>query len=551
MDLINYVLAKKYTNSALGNTVKSVNGEIPDSNGNVTLAEIDNAIVTQTTGNGTALVMSQNAVTEALDVIRSNIVGCVPYDFSRSFYERNGFLYANGTFDPSNTFHCKNTPKISCLPGDEFLYKGVGNYSTVSAVFYNNTEVVDSLQINSPDDYTSVIIPNNVNGVVFSSYAAIDTEISFDVKMKTSLNTSISEINDKVLAIDSLCSDALIKKCGKNLYSGINDEIGYIADNTGVITYDETWFTTDFIEINHEKQYVVSVLDSDNSQITVAPYFIVEYDSNKQVLSHTSIPTTPYTPSQNTKYIRFSEHSEFIGKVQIEEGAVVTPYEPFKTVYELNGYTNSDTLNKWKGKKWCCIGDSLTESNDKTTMNYHDYISKKTGIAVTNMGLSGSGYKRREDTNNAFYQRVNSISTDYDVITIFGSGNDIVGTYYTLGEVTDTSLDTLCGCINRTIDVIYEKYLAASKIPIIGIVTPTPWIGSNFDDYSNAIIQICKNRSIPCLDLYRCSGLNPNNEDFRQLAFSKDNGSGVHPDETGHKIIAPRFESFLDSLIWD
>ena len=34
------------------------------------------------------------------------------------------------------------------------------------------------------------------------------------------------------------------------------------------------------------------------------------------------------------------------------------------------------------------------------------------------------------------------------------------------------------------------------------------------------------------------------------LAYSKDGGSGTHPDETGHKIIAPRFKGFLETLLF-
>ena len=67
--------------------------------------------------------------------------------------------------------------------------------------------------------------------------------------------------------------------------------------------------------------------------------------------------------------------------------------------------------------------------------------------------------------------------------------------------------------------------------------------------YIDAIIEICKRKSIPVLDLYHKSNLHPDDADFRALAYSKDDGNGVHPDETGHKIIAPMFESFLDSLL--
>ena len=47
-------------------------------------------------------------------------------------------------------------------------------------------------------------------------------------------------------------------------------------------------------------------------------------------------------------------------------------------------------------KKWVVVGDSLTEKNNRATKNYHDYISEEVGINVINMGVGGTGYKRKE-----------------------------------------------------------------------------------------------------------------------------------------------------------
>lgn len=206
---------------------------------------------------------------------------------------------------------------------------------------------------------------------------------------------------------------------------------------------------------------------------------------------------------------------------------------------------------KWADRTWVCLGDSLTESNSRTTKHYFDYIAEKTGIKTVNLGVSGTGYMRRKDINRAFYQRVSDIPEDADVITIFGSGNDL-SSDQTLGTVTDTGTDTICGCINATIDAIYERIPLAR----LGIVTPTPWVGSmpskttcGMAKYSEAIVEICKRRSIPCLDLYHESNLRPDDENFRKLAFSKDGGNGVHPDEKGHEIIAASFQSLLERLI--
>lgn len=213
---------------------------------------------------------------------------------------------------------------------------------------------------------------------------------------------------------------------------------------------------------------------------------------------------------------------------------------------------STSVYGKWNGKKWVCVGDSLTEVNSKTTKHYFDYVSEETGISIVNMGVSGTGYMRRYDENLAFFQRTASLPTDADVVTIFGSGNDL-SLMSVLGEPTDTGTETICGCINETIDVIIGLIPGVS----LGIVSPTPWSNNKptLDDsnamaqYTEALRQICKIRSIPFLDLYHCSNLRPWTAEGRAACYSKDGGDGVHPDETGHKLIAPRFKSFLDNLI--
>ena len=207
------------------------------------------------------------------------------------------------------------------------------------------------------------------------------------------------------------------------------------------------------------------------------------------------------------------------------------------------GSANAKPLS---GIKWTAMGDSLTEENSRTTKRYFDYVSERTGVEVVNMGNSGTGYKKGEDSNIAFYQRVADIPADTDIVTVFGSGNDLT---LTLGTPTDTGTNTICGCVNTTIDNIYDVVPTARLI----IVSPTPWqsynpanSGNAMDLYSKALGEICRRRGIPFLDLYHCSGLRPWDSEFRTLAYSKDDGNGVHPDETGHEIISWAFQSAIE-----
>lgn len=221
---------------------------------------------------------------------------------------------------------------------------------------------------------------------------------------------------------------------------------------------------------------------------------------------------------------------------------------------QTKNFSSKTDTRRWVGKKWTAVGDSLTEVNQRTTKHYHDYIAETTGITVVNLGHSGAGYYARP-SDYSFQIRAGQVPLDSDVVTIFGSGNDVGKK--NLGDVTDTlSADTLCGYINNTFDLLFARMATVN----LGVITPTPWKnggndwtpgnpGNAMELYCEAIVEICKRRSIPCLDLYHCSNLRPMDSAFRTAAYSKDEGNGIHPDETGHFLIAARFEAFLDSLL--
>lgn len=212
---------------------------------------------------------------------------------------------------------------------------------------------------------------------------------------------------------------------------------------------------------------------------------------------------------------------------------------------------DSTLIRNLTGKKWVCLGDSLTEHNQRTTLNYHDYIAQETGITVHNLGHSGCGYAKVGGNSQNFVNQADNIPDDASVITVFGSGNDGSASL-NIGTPTDSGTTTLCGYMNAVFDKIYEEHPTTP----LGVITPTPWANKEpsdsnkwMENYSNALMAICSLRGIPCLDLYHCSNLHPTDVNFRPLAYSKDDGDGVHPDETGHALIAPRIRQFLFSLI--
>lgn len=349
-----------------------------------------------------------------------------------------------------------------------------------------------------------------------------------------------NSITKEKIANQSVTPDkTTFAQVGDNLFNKYDGLDGYILRNGerhDIYTEYATGYVAPLITVDKSTEYTLYKMNR-----------CIELDVNLNNLGATylNLATATFTTKVNTAFLAVDTYETGSKDIaSVNKGGIVLPYSPFRI--------NIKNIQKpYDGIKWTVVGDSLTEINSTTTKRYYDYIAEELGFSVVNMGQSGSGYKKKDNTNNAFYQRILNIPVDSDVVTIFGSGND-TSAGVPLGTPTDTTTDTICGAINKTID----NYYTICPTTPIGIITPTPWAGDTPDIadstmklYSNAIVEICKLRGIPCLDLYHCSNLRPNDATFVSLAYSKDGANGVHPDETGHKIIASKIREFVKSLI--
>lgn len=219
------------------------------------------------------------------------------------------------------------------------------------------------------------------------------------------------------------------------------------------------------------------------------------------------------------------------------------------TPYAAVRITTKDESRSLEGQIVAIVGDSIVEKNATASTKFPQLIAAATGAQIINLGVGGTGYMAGQDTETAYRHRTAQIPDNVDRVLIFGSGND---RNMTLGSVTDTGTDTLCGCINATLDAVFARAPTAW----VGVVGPAPWMhyppyeeGNAMALMAQAQAEICCRRGIPYLDLYHCSGLRPWDETFRELAYSKDNGDGTHPDEVGHAMIAPQIQAFLEGAV--
>lgn len=120
-----------------------------------------------------------------------------------------------------------------------------------------------------------------------------------------------------------------ILSCGKNLFDGVL-VVGDIKSSTGISTSDTTHaISQNFISVGGNKQYTI------NYTYSVLPkwYSVFEYDINKQYIGYID-NTKQFTTKPNTRFLKFKIENALnvvIKDTQIEQGAVATTYEPYKS----------------------------------------------------------------------------------------------------------------------------------------------------------------------------------------------------------------------------
>lgn len=483
-------------------------------------------------------------------------------------YGKNRFNYldsTDGCYLNSSGQYVSNASWATsdyCYVGDgNSIYSSVLNidagYRVESSPFYLCTYDANKTFIEQVGEMPSNPVSLG-SGVVYIRfcYKIGETPIA-DTKRMIEIGTSLTAYEPYYKNLYIITDATLTKqKMAANAYAvgqalkSIPDVLSYTAEtltligerllnaSTGAITTSAghtNWKVSDYIEVTANGKVMIT------TEHFWGQGMWAFYDENKVFISGQASNAGGTVTKVFNKIVDVPSDAKYL-----VIGCLVDVY--FSGPYLFIGVSQPSLPSKiWSDYKWTCVGDSLTAYNSRTSMHYFDYVSARTGIQIYNMGYSGCGYAQGNDN---FMTRISDVPTDSDVVTIFGSGND-GSSGLSLGTATDSGTTTLGGVINTTLDNLY------TVMPVVqlGIITPTPWANNMplddgwMESYANLIVEICRLRSIPCLDLFHCSNLNPNDASVRAAAYSKDDGGGVHPDEVGHKIIASRIKGFLDTLL--
>lgn len=214
-----------------------------------------------------------------------------------------------------------------------------------------------------------------------------------------------------------------------------------------------------------------------------------------------------------------------------------------------------------QNKKILFLGDSITEGVGASCVEngYVSVFGKISGADVRNYGISGTRIARKKHPSKNprcdldFVQRVDDMEAEADVVVAFGGSNDYGSGDAPLGDFESRDVYTFYGAMHILCQKLINKYPKA----IIMFITPlhrrNERSGLNemgtksaapLSGYVDIIKETARYYSLPVLDLYAVSGLQPEVDIIRKLYMP----DGLHPNDAGAKIIAERIMGFLKSF---
>ena len=214
-----------------------------------------------------------------------------------------------------------------------------------------------------------------------------------------------------------------------------------------------------------------------------------------------------------------------------------------------------------KNKKINFLGDSITEgcgTSAGADTTFWSVLGRRTGAVVRGYGIGGTRIARQqkpgdERTDQYFLSRVAQMDPDADIVVVLGGTNDFGHGDAPFGTMADRTPDTFYGAMHALCLALLERYPQAEIV----IMTPLHRLSENalindcglriaatLEEYVEAERRVAAYYSLPVLDLYRVSGLQPAVPALRERYMP----DGLHPNDAGHARIADRLIGFLAAL---
>lgn len=209
------------------------------------------------------------------------------------------------------------------------------------------------------------------------------------------------------------------------------------------------------------------------------------------------------------------------------------------------------------------LGDSISAGTGVSSVDniYLNLLKQDASLAAANnYSIGGTRIAAQlypssnPDFDQYFGSRVDDMDSNADLVVVFGGTNDFGHGDAPLGSFQDRTVYTFYGACRLLMESLIAKYPSSTIV----FMTPLHRVGEEnprgegykkedaapLSTYVEIIKEVARYYSIPVLDLFAVSGIQPNVLASRNQ-YCPD---GLHPNDDGHQLIASRLEGFLYAL---
>lgn len=476
----------------------------------------------------------------------------------------DGAIYYNDTYSRTEFINLKTASSFTLAWIDS------RRIATPNAMcFYDSLKAYISgvaSPIGTAEDSRTFDVPADAVYIIISGRTDVATKISVTLNaVVTPIGKIWRELNEKI-AVTADFNESFIDQSvplqniiGVTKFSGnlvnptecVNNQ--YVRYTNGSFVDNVNYWRTGYIPVEEGKTYKSNV--GRNNAWYDDAYNYISGNNGVTIQSGIIAP-------QNAKYLCVSINKSTDGIIS-PLALYITDMDHYKDGVEINELI---TNKVWcYGKKINWIGDSIVDGRDfdeEVCEALGLVKNSEYGINGSTIALNGDG----TDGRDALCERYVNMSDDADIIAVSCGTNDFEYAWSPIGTIESTEKTTFYGALKTLCEGLINKYPtkviffttpikraqpfvsgAGGEYTEDGVMT-TPFsrnkYGKTLGDYADIIKEVCGYYSIPVLDMYCESLLNPH------LASQQNMFDSVytHPNTMGQKIMARRVAGWIGQL---
>lgn len=409
---------------------------------------------------------------------------------------QDNFRISVYAFDDKHTKHCDTFNVIKRSKPEDYVYTE------------EELKVWDNLE--------NRIVALEEGNIDLSAYAT-------KAEIKTALDTFEMSLN-------VLESDVEIGEWVRGIYAAANNG----ATKVSFTDMGDIWYGYQIINVKPFETYYI---DSTHNWSANA-YIVADKDDN--ILLASQNPTGKQIEVKEEFVIPSNGAKLYIGKINFKS-----------LVRKVCIYSGDNLINK----TIIYDGDSIAAGN-LTKLLADDVKGYYVNQAVGGGNLRSTLALGK--TNHSVVDNLPNLPTNGDLYCFEGGINDYwdnakLGTVNKADYTSELDTTTICGALEYIFRYALSNFIGK---PICFIIThkiqntaykPNA-MGNTFEDYRNAMVEVCNKYSIPYYDAFNESGLNGWNETQNNAYFI--NGDGCHPNDEGYKrYYLPQLKALFKRII--